>query len=282
MSFGVIDGCGHACPARFLELVHRLDKETSGVLLVAKRRAALLLQEQFSRREVGKTYAAVVAGSWPASRKVIDLALHKTLDGAGSATCASSMLTTRRPGARSRSWPSAAFEGFTPLDVTIKTGRTHQIRVHLAHEGHPIVGDPKYGDFALNRALARGERLGGSAARALLHARKLRFEHPATRQVIELQAPLPAEFTTSWWCCGRGPALTPIALTCPPTTPPFRGSANPALPSPTTAARAAVWRFGRGCAGRSVELAADRAQADVRPGWRRSRRGVRGFAVELP
>ena len=78
--------------------------------------------------------------------------------------------------------------------MTIKTGRTHQIRVHLAHEGHVIAGDEKYGDFALNKALARGEAVRGQRfERMFLHARQLRFEHPASREVIELSAPLPAE-----------------------------------------------------------------------------------------
>jgi 23S rRNA pseudouridine955/2504/2580 synthase len=88
----------------------------------------------------------------------------------------------------------AAWPAFSLLDVTIKTGRTHQIRVHLAHLGHPIVGDPKYGDFALNRALARGEAMPGHRfERMFLHARRLRFEHPTSGEVIELEAPLPAE-----------------------------------------------------------------------------------------
>ena len=78
--------------------------------------------------------------------------------------------------------------------MTIKTGRTHQIRVHLTHEGHAIAGDEKYGDFALNKALARGEAVRGQRfERMFLHAAQLRFEHPATGEVIELRAPLPRE-----------------------------------------------------------------------------------------
>jgi len=198
VSFGVIEQLRRARPeARFLELVHRLDKETSGLLLIAKKRSALLaLQEQFRRRDTGKTYAALVAGVWPASRKVIDLALHKTLDAAGERHVRV-VGADHADGRRSISLVAvaASWPAFSLLDVTIKTGRTHQIRVHLAHEGHPIVGDPKYGDFALNRALARGEVLPGKRfERMFLHARRLRFEHPGRGEVIDLEAPLPAEF----------------------------------------------------------------------------------------
>jgi 23S rRNA pseudouridine955/2504/2580 synthase len=80
----------------------------------------------------------------------------------------------------------------TLLDVTLKTGRTHQIRVHLAHAGHPIVGDPKYGDFARNRAFAKAHRGG----RMFLHARELAFDHPASGARITLAAPLPPAFAT--------------------------------------------------------------------------------------
>ena len=198
VSFGVIEQLRRSRPeARFLELVHRLDKETSGLLLIAKKRSALLaLQDQFRRRETGKTYAAIVAGAWPASRKVIDLALHKTLDAAGERHVRV-VAADHADGRRSISLVAvvAAGQRVSLLDVTIKTGRTHQIRVHLAHEGHPIVGDPKYGDFALNRALARGEAVPGARfERMFLHARRLRFEHPASGEVIELEAPLPSEF----------------------------------------------------------------------------------------
>jgi len=197
VAFGVIEQLRRARPeARFIELVHRLDRETSGLLLVAKRRSALVaLQDQFRRRETGKTYCALVVGAWPASRKVIDLALHKTLDAAGDRHVRV-VDAADANGRRSislvsvaRSWP-----GYTLLDVTIKTGRTHQIRVHLAHEGHPIAGDPKYGDFALNRELARGTAIAGQRfGRMFLHARRLRFEHPASGEAIALEAPLPAE-----------------------------------------------------------------------------------------
>ena len=81
---------------------------------------------------------------------------------------------------------------WTLLDVTIKTGRTHQIRVHLAHSGYPIVGDPKYGDYARNRALAREHGFG----RMFLHARELEFDHPASGERIRLVAPLPSECET--------------------------------------------------------------------------------------
>ena len=197
VSFGVIEQLRQARPqARFLELVHRLDKETSGILLLAKKRSALTaLQDQFRARDTGKTYAALVAGAWPAKLKLIDVALHKYLD-AGGERRVRTVGPESEDGRRSITLVKIAqsFEAYTLLDVTIKTGRTHQIRVHLAHAGHAIVGDDKYGDFALNRQLARGEGLQGQRfERMFLHARRLAFDHPGSGERIELQAPLPAE-----------------------------------------------------------------------------------------
>ncbi|AKJ31146.1 RluA family pseudouridine synthase [Caldimonas brevitalea] len=199
VSFGVIEQLRRSRPqARFLELVHRLDKETSGVLLLAKKRSALtLLQDQFRQRETGKTYAALVVGAWPANRKVIDVPLHKYLTGEGERRVRA-VSPADDDGRRSITLVRIAetYAGFTLLDVTIKTGRTHQIRVHLLHEGHPIAGDEKYGDFALNKALARGEAVPGCRFdRMFLHARRLRFEHPANGETIQLEAPLPSECT---------------------------------------------------------------------------------------
>ena len=200
VSFGVIEQLRQARPeARFLELVHRLDRETSGILLLAKKRSALVaLQEQFRSRDTGKTYAALVAGVWPARLKVIDVALHKTLDARGERHVLP-VAADHPDGRRAISLVriATAFAQFTLLDVTIKTGRTHQIRVHLAQAGHAIVGDPKYGDFALNKQWAKGEGLAGRRfERMFLHARQLAFDHPASGERITLAAPLPPECAT--------------------------------------------------------------------------------------
>jgi 23S rRNA pseudouridine955/2504/2580 synthase len=197
VSFGVIEQLRRARPeAKFLELVHRLDRETSGLLLLAKKRSALVaLQDQFRARETGKTYAALVVGAWPASLKVIDVPLHKTTNAAGERHVRA-VGEDHDEGQRSISLVRVvrSFAEATLLDVTIKTGRTHQIRVHLAHAGHVIVGDDKYGDFALNRRYARGEQVPGARfERMFLHARRLAFDHPSTGERLELEAALPPE-----------------------------------------------------------------------------------------
>ena len=199
VSFGVIEQLRQARPtAKFLELVHRLDKETSGLLLIAKKRAALVaLQDQLrvhsGDKVIGKTYSALVVGEWPANRKVIDVALHKYLTGGGERRVRA-VDDDHDAGKRSITLVKVVkrLAGFSLLDVTIKTGRTHQIRVHLTHEGHAIVGDDKYGDFAANKALAK--RTGFD--RMFLHAGQLRFTHPVTGDAIQLVAPLPAECDT--------------------------------------------------------------------------------------
>jgi 23S rRNA pseudouridine955/2504/2580 synthase len=193
VAFGVIEQLRRARPAaKFLELVHRLDKETSGVLLLAKKRSALTsVQDQFRERGTVKVYAALVNGVWPANKKVIDVALLKTL-GAQGERHVRAVNAENSDARRSITLVKVArsFAQHTLLDVTLKTGRTHQIRVHLAHEGHTIVGDPKYGDFAANRLLARGEH---RFARMFLHAKHLAFDHPASDERIALDAPVPIE-----------------------------------------------------------------------------------------
>jgi 23S rRNA pseudouridine955/2504/2580 synthase len=195
VSFGVIEQLRQARPdARFLELVHRLDRETSGVLLVAKKRTALTrLQDQFRERETGKTYLALVTGAWPAGDKVIDLPLHKYLQADGERRV--KVVAKDDPdGMRSITLVKVARripigqQAFTLLEVTIKTGRTHQIRVHLASRGHPIAGDDKYGDFDRNRSLQKQ-----GLKRMFLHAWRLQFNHPASAERVELIAPLPPE-----------------------------------------------------------------------------------------
>ncbi len=197
VSFGVIEQLRRARPqAKFLELVHRLDKETSGVLLVAKKRSALTtLQDSFRNRTAHKTYMAMVIGAWPKSKKVIDVALHKFLTPEGERRV-KAVAESDDEGRRSITLVKVLqdFGRYSWLDVTIKTGRTHQIRVHLCHEGHAIIGDEKYGDFALNKALAKGSAVPGyKFDRMFLHARELRIPHPATGEEVCVMAPLPAE-----------------------------------------------------------------------------------------
>ncbi|HET8869559.1 MAG TPA: RluA family pseudouridine synthase [Aquabacterium sp.] len=193
VSHGVIEQLRQSRPhAKFLELVHRLDKETSGILLIAKKRSALVtLQDFFRHRQAHKTYAALVVGAWPGQKKVIDVALHKYLTPGGERRV-KAVPQTDDDGRRSISLVKVVkrFEGFSLLDVTIKTGRTHQIRVHLSNEGHPIVGDEKYGDFALNKSLGRGDV---RFTRMFLHARYLRLPHPASGEELVLEAPIPSD-----------------------------------------------------------------------------------------
>jgi 23S rRNA pseudouridine955/2504/2580 synthase len=219
VSFGVIEQLRRARPtARMLELVHRLDRETSGILLVAKKRSALLaLQDQFRQRETGKTYLALVVGDWPANKKVIDVPLHKYLQADGErrvrvvgrdAPDGMRSITLVKVARRLKLPVPLAAEGggegeaCTLLEVTIKTGRTHQIRVHLAAQGHPIAGDDKYGNFELNRQL---QKLG--LKRMFLHAWRLHFDHPASGERIELLAPLPPELKRF---CDHAPPSAPV------------------------------------------------------------------------
>ena len=191
VSFGVIEQLRRARPeARFLELVHRIDRDTSGILLIAKKRSALTrLQDQFRERETGKTYLALVLGDWPANRKVIDVPLRKYLleDGERRVKVVGKddpegMRAITLVKVRER------LAGYSLLEVTIKTGRTHQIRVHLASQGHPIAGDDKYGDFEDNKRLQKQ-----GLKRMFLHAWRLQFAHPAVAAPVELLAPLPPE-----------------------------------------------------------------------------------------
>ena len=205
VSFGVIEQLRMARPdAEFLELVHRLDRETSGILLIAKRRMALkLLQEQFRERETDKVYLALVKGNWPTNQRVIDKALHKYeapnvqgTSGAGERrvkVVANDHLDGLRSITLVKVKNTVADGRFTLLEVTIKTGRTHQIRVHLADAGYPIAGDDKYGDFDLNKALQKTNANAPSLKRMFLHAWSLKFNHPKLRKVVHLQADLPPE-----------------------------------------------------------------------------------------
>lgn len=173
--------------AKFLELVHRLDRETSGVLLLAKKRSALTaLHEDLRDRGMDKRYLAAVAGRVRDEKRRVKVALRKFSTGEGERRVA--VDEDQGQEAETIFRRLARNDEFSLLEAELLTGRTHQIRVHLAHIGHPILGDEKYGDFALNKALRKR-----GLKRMFLHAAQLSFVHPATGERVTVRSPLPAE-----------------------------------------------------------------------------------------
>ncbi|HEX5125339.1 MAG TPA: RluA family pseudouridine synthase [Rhodocyclaceae bacterium] len=189
ISYGVIEQLRQQRPtARFLELVHRLDRDTSGLLIVAKRRAALTaMQDMMRAGTVEKRYVAMVSGRWANPLQHIRSALHKYLTEDGE----------RRVSVSTNGKPSHSivrlvkrWEQFSLVEVELKTGRTHQIRVHLQSVGFPLLGDDKYGDFPLNKILAKQ-----GLQRMFLHSAVLRFNHPSSNLLLSLKAPLPDDLS---------------------------------------------------------------------------------------
>jgi 23S rRNA pseudouridine955/2504/2580 synthase len=186
LSFGVIEALRAQRPEESLELVHRLDRDTSGCLLIARRPAvlrtlhALLREDGFEKR-----YLTLVRGKWDLGAKRIDVPLRTDTRVGGERT-----VRAAASGKRSVSeFRPVQFFGRTAtlMEVTLRTGRTHQIRVHAAHAGHPVAGDEKYGDAAFNEALAA---LG--LRRMFLHAHSLSFSWPEGGE-FSINTPLPPE-----------------------------------------------------------------------------------------
>jgi 23S rRNA pseudouridine955/2504/2580 synthase len=176
--------------AKFLELVHRLDRETSGILLVAKKRAALVgLHEQLRDGAFDKRYLVLVRGRWRDEKRRVRLSLHKfaTQEGERRVRVEEDGQAAETVFFRRRTW----FDHEPPLallEAELKTGRTHQIRVHLTHLGFPLAGDDKYGDFAWNKELARQ-----GLKRMFLHSHALGFVHPLTDLPMAFESPLPED-----------------------------------------------------------------------------------------
>jgi 23S rRNA pseudouridine955/2504/2580 synthase len=185
ISLGLLEQLRRSRPqTRFLELVHRLDRDTSGVLLLAKKRSALTqLHAQLRAGTVRKVYLALVHGKWRDAKRNVRLPLERYVLASGE----------RRVAVKPEGAPAhtvftlvRTLAPYSLLEAELKTGRTHQIRVHLAHLGFPIVGDDKYGDYEANRRLAE---LG--LKRMFLHAREIALVHPQTGAPLAVQAPLP-------------------------------------------------------------------------------------------
>lgn len=192
VSYGVIEQLRSARPeAKFLELVHRLDRETSGVLLLAKKRSALVhLHEQMRDGVTDKRYFALVHGDWKNARQHVKLPLHKYTTAEGERR-----VRVQADGMASHTVFSlkTKFTHYALLEAELKTGRTHQIRVHLSASGFAIVGDDKYGDFALNRALQKATNERGALKRMFLHAHQITFLHPESNKEMTVNAKMPPD-----------------------------------------------------------------------------------------
>lgn len=184
LSFGVIEGLRALRPeARFLELVHRLDRDTSGVLLVAKKRSALRsLHEQLRMKGMQKDYLALVRGEWQSHCKVVQAPLLKNILQSGERIV---RVNAEGKPSETRFKIEERYEFATLIKASPVTGRTHQIRVHAQYAGHPIAFDDRYGDREFDGQLA-----GTGLNRLFLHAAALRFEHPGTGETMRIEAPL--------------------------------------------------------------------------------------------
>jgi 23S rRNA pseudouridine955/2504/2580 synthase len=184
---GIIEGLRRLRPeATFLELVHRLDRDTSGCLIIAKKRSALRrLHELFRDDQVHKTYLALLAGQWARKKMVVNAPLLKNASKGGERIV---VVSQAGKAAETVFRRLKLFKNATLIEAAPKTGRTHQIRVHAAWLGHPIVGDARYGLAEVNKAFH-----GKGYKRMFLHARELVFEHPATGKPIRFEAPLPPQ-----------------------------------------------------------------------------------------
>ncbi len=197
MSFGVIEQIRRARPeARYLELVHRLDKDTSGLLMIAKKRSALVkLHEAIRNDHPKKIYLALGVGRLPNDRFHVKLPLFKYTGAQGE-----KMVRVSEDGQSAHTifrvlnrfsdglLHQVGLSDLTFVEATLKTGRTHQIRVHLQSQDCPIAGDERYGDYQANKRL---QKLG--LKRMFLHASELHLAHPLTGEKLILKAPLPQE-----------------------------------------------------------------------------------------
>ncbi|MFU2099009.1 23S rRNA pseudouridine(955/2504/2580) synthase RluC [Mannheimia haemolytica] len=184
LSFGVIEALRALRPqARFLELVHRIDRDTSGILLVAKKRSALRsLHEQLREKVVQKDYLALVRGQWQAHTKVIKAPLLKNELASGERIV---RVSEEGKPSETRFSIEERYANATLVKASPITGRTHQIRVHTQYAGHPIALDDKYGDAEFDSKM---KEVG--LQRLFLHAHAIRFEHPKTGEEMGITAPL--------------------------------------------------------------------------------------------
>lgn len=198
ISFGVIEQLRRARPeSRYLELVHRLDKDTSGLLMIAKKRSALVkLHESIRQNHPHKVYLALAIGNWPENIRQVKLPLLKYTGAQGEKMVRIAGNTQEGQRAHTQFQILQRYAGeqlhhigiraLTLMEATLKTGRTHQIRVHMQSQLCPIAGDERYGDYQINKRLQKA-----GLKRMFLHASELTLTHPVSGDILQLTAPLP-------------------------------------------------------------------------------------------
>ncbi len=195
ISFGVIEQLRQERPkAKFLELVHRLDRETSGVLMLAKKRSALVaLHEAIRNNQTDKRYVMMVYGVWtePKKRVMLDLQKYVLPNGERRVNVVTDKSKDKFDEAQHSEtifYLKQNLGEYSLLEAQLVTGRTHQLRVQLSHLGFPILGDDKYGDFALNKALIKK-----GLKRMFLHSIETKLKHPLSLEPLKLIAPIPLD-----------------------------------------------------------------------------------------
>ena len=190
VSFGVIEQLRQAKLYKFLELAHRLDKETSGILILAKKRLALVeLQEQMKKNQITKEYFALTLGAWRDEKRNVKAPIYKYTNKDGERR----VRIDQELGQFSHTIFTLKnkYTEFSLVNADLQTGRTHQIRIHLQYLGFPIAGDDKYGNFEQNKLLTKQ-----GLKRMFLHAHHVKFIHPMTQQALEVNCPLPPELAS--------------------------------------------------------------------------------------
>jgi 23S rRNA pseudouridine955/2504/2580 synthase len=187
IQFGVIEGLRVLYPQeKSLELVHRLDRDTSGCLMLARKRSVLkALHEQLRNNEIQKNYIALVKGQWQGGAQSVDVPLLKNILKSGERIV---RVDPEGKVAKSIFKPVKRYDIATLVEIELITGRTHQIRVHAAHVGHPVAGDEKYGQRSFNLTMKQR-----GLNRLFLHAKALHFIHPKTGETMSIVAPMGKE-----------------------------------------------------------------------------------------
>jgi len=189
ISLGLIESIRQLYPNNLLELGHRLDRDTSGCIIITKKPSILkAVHALFREGRIKKTYQMLVKGHWPSQIKQIDIPLQKNQMKSGER-----MVMADKTGKPSLTYFKVLqyFANSTLLEASLRTGRTHQIRVHTQYAKHPIIGDEKYGDKTVNRLLRET-----GLKRLFLHASKLAFTLPNSSEVFQTKAPIPTDLET--------------------------------------------------------------------------------------